>query len=102
MKTVRYISQIELDRAAGGAGPRPRRRGLPDKEDKVVDLAAWRAENLTAPDEPETERVSAPGRYGDREPVRRRRPAALDWAELAATLAVTAAFVALVLRVLWF
>ena len=74
-------------------------------EDKVVDLAAWKAENLIAPDGPEAGRASVLEQYGDREPVRRRhrRPAAaLDRAELAATLAVTAAFAALVLRVLFF
>ena len=105
MKTINCIPRVGLDRAAGDAGSRVRNRGLWAGEDKVVDLAGWKAENLTAQDEPETGRVSAPGQYGGREPVRRRRrnpAAARDWAELAATLAVTAAFAALVARVLLF
>ena len=105
MKTVYYIFRDELDRAAGGAAPRIRGRGLPAGEDKVVDLAAWKAENLIAPDEPEAGRVSALGQYGGRELVRRRHrssTAAQNRAELAATLAVTAAFMALILRVLLF
>ena len=98
-------------RPAGRAGADRGRRGvqrpepaLPAGEDKVVDLAVWRAEHLTAPDEPETGRVSAPGRYGDRRTIRRRRRLAAiqNFAELTATLAVTAALAALVLRVLLF
>lgn len=93
--------RVEQGRTAGGAGTRVRSRGLPAGEDKVVDLAAWKAENLMAPDEPEAGRAGAPEQYGGREPIRRRRRAsAWDRAELAATLAVTAAFVALILRVL--
>ena len=82
MKTVTYILRGEPARA---------------RKDNVVDLAAWRAEHL---DEPET----APERYRDRGPVRRRhrRPATLDWAEMAATLAVAVAFIALAARVLLF
>ena len=105
MKNVYYILRDELDRAAGDAGSRVRGRGRLVGEDKVVDLAAWKSENLTVPEEPEDGRMSDPGRYGDGGPVRRRRrrpAAALDWAELAATLAVTAAFAALILRVLLF
>ena len=69
-----------------------RDRGLP----KVVDLAAWRAEHL---DEP----AFVQERHRSRAPARRRsRRTALDWAELAATLAVTAAFIALAARVLLF
>ena len=92
------------DCAAGGSGPRIRSRGLPAGGDKVVDLAAWRAENLTVPDEPEAGWVNASGQRGSREPVRRRhrRSAAQDRAELAATLAVTVALLALAARVLLF
>ena len=87
MKTVNYIL-----------------RGGPVGEDKVVDLAAWKAEHLTALDEPGTGRAGAPGRCRGREPVRRRRrsTAARDWAELAATLAVTAVLLTLAARVLLF
>ena len=95
----------ELDRAAGGARPCVRSRGRPAGEDKVVDLAAWKAENLMELDDPEAGRVSALGQYGGRELVRRRHrrsTAVQNRAELAATLAVTAAFVALILRVLLF
>ena len=109
MKTVNYILRGELGRAAGGAErtavPRAGRRGLLAGEDKVVDLAAWKAEHLMALDEPEAGRVSALGQYGGRELVRRRQrrsTAAQNRAELAATLAVTAAFVVLILRVLLF
>ena len=90
MKTVNYTLTGEPVRASGNAGSRSRR--LP----KVVDLAAWRAEHLE-PDEP----ARAPEGDRNRAPVRRRRTA-LDWAELAATLAVTAAFLALAARVLLF
>ena len=109
MKTVNYILRGELDRAAGGAvrtaAPRVGRRGLLAGEDKVIDLAAWKAENLIVLDEPEAGRVSALGQYEGRELVRRRRrssTAAQNRAELAATLAVTAALVALILRVMLF
>ena len=74
-------------------------------KDNVVDLAAWKAENLAVPEEREVGRVGALERHEGRELVRRRRrrwTAARDWAELAATLAVTAAFVALIVRVLLF
>ena len=77
----------------------------PTGEGKVIDLAAWKAENLTALDEPDAGRVSALGQYGGRELVRRRRrrsAAARNRAELAATLAVTAFLVALIVRVLLF
>lgn len=81
MKTVNCMLRKGPDRTAG---------------DKVVDLAAWRAEHVAELDEPETAQIR---------PQRRRRthrPRALDWAELAATLAVTAAFLALIARVLLF
>ena len=93
MKTVSYIFRSETDRTSGDAGPRG--RDLP----KVVDLAAWKAEHLTEPDGPGADDL--PARRGDRGPVRRRWTA-LDRAELAATLAVAAAFLALAARVLLF
>ena len=79
-------------------------RDEPAGKGKVVDLAAWKAEHLIVSEEPEAGRVSAPGQYEGRAPVRRRRSseAARNRAELAATLAVAAAFAALVLRVLLF
>ena len=93
----------EMDRASGDAGSRIRDRGRRLAGDKVVDLAAWKAENLVELDGPETEPASTLGQYGGREPVRRcRRSAALDRAELAATLGVIAAFAALIVRVLLF
>ena len=82
MKIANYILSSRPDRAPG---------------DKVVDLAAWKAEHLMEPVGPETGGLTE--RCGAREPVRRRWTAS-DWAELAATLAVTAAFLALTLRVL--
>lgn len=78
-------------------------RSLLDGKSKVVDLAAWKAENLMVLGEPDAGRVSALGQYEGRELVRRRQrrsTAAQNRAELAATLAVTAAFVVLILRVL--
>ena len=86
MKTVNYLFESESARTTP--------RDLP----KVVDLTAWRAEHRAEQDEPEP--ANAPARYGDRKPARRRK--ALDWAELAATLAVAAAFLALAARVLLF
>ena len=80
-------------------------RDEPVREDKVVDLAAWKAENLVELDESEAGRVSALGQYEGRELVRRRQrrsTAAQNRAELAATLAVTAAFLVLIVRVLLF
>ena len=89
MKTKTYILHRNPDCVPGDAGPRDRE--LP----KVVDLAAWRAEH---PAEPE---AGLPETAAGREPVRRRWTA-LDWAELTATLAAAAAFVALTVRVLLF
>ena len=105
MKIINYILRDEPDRAAGGVGTRAGRRGLPAREDKVVDLAAWKAENLMTTGGPEAGQVSALGQYGGRVLVRRRQrrsTAARNRAELAATLAVAAAFAALALRVLLF
>ena len=104
MKNIYYILRDELDRAAGDARPRVRGRGMTVGAGKIVDMEAWKAENLIVPDGPEARRVSAFRQYGGREPVRRHRRAAAiqNWVELAATLAVTAAFVALAARVLLF
>ena len=101
MKTVNYILRDESERSAGRL---PGRRVLPPGEGKVVDLAAWKEGHLAVPDRPGAGRVSALERNRDREPVRRRRKstAVQDRAELAATLAVAAAFVALIVRVLLF
>ena len=92
MKSVNYIPQIRPD------------RGRPATRDKVVDLEAWKAEHLAERDGPETGSLpaGAPERRGSRRPVRRARRTALDRAELAATLAVAAAFLALAMRVLLF
>ena len=81
MKTVRCISQGELNRVPGS---------------KVVNLADWKADHFTELDKPEIERTRPRRRR------RTRRPGwtARDWAELAATLAVAAAFIALAARVL--
>lgn len=75
-------------------------------EDKVIDLAAWKAENLVEP-EPELaeEPESALGQYQGRELVRRprrRHQDALIRGELAATLSVVCVTAALMLRVLVF
>ena len=105
MKTVNYVLRVEREHGAGGAGRTAGHRVPLSGEGKVVDLAAWKAENLMETDEPEEERVNALGQYAGRELNRRRQrrlTAAQDRAELAATLAVAAAFAALVLRVLLF
>ena len=104
MKTVNYIFRVEPERTAGGARMSPGRRILTSRKGKVVDLAAWKAENLMLRDETDAgdQRANAPGRYGGRRQVRRRKLAARDWAELAVTLAVAAAFAALAVRVLLF
>ena len=87
MKSMNYIPQIGPD------------RDRPAVRDKVVDLEAWKAEHLAEPDGPEPDSLPAgpPERRG-RKQVR----TALDRAELAATLAVAAAFLALAMRVLLF
>ena len=59
-------------------------------EDKVVDFTAWKKEHFPEQAGPETRRT------------RPRRQTALDRAELAATLAVAVAFLALAARVLLF
>ena len=121
MKTI-YIDQKqwenhsldgELERASGDAGriAVPCRRsgglGLLAGEDKVIDLAAWKAENLVELDGPEgfDGLESGLGQYEGRELVRRprrRHEAARNRAELAATLSVVGAMAALIVRVLVF
>ena len=59
-------------------------------EDKVIDFTAWKKEHFPEPARPRPQRM------------RPRRGTTLDWAELAATLAVAAAFLALAARVLLF
>lgn len=70
-------------------------------EGKVIDLAAWKAENLVEL-EPEEQRSSALGLYEGRELVRRprRRWDALARGELAATLSVAGVMLAMMVRVL--
>ena len=105
MKTVNCVPRVGRERGAGGAGRTAGHRVLLSGEGKVVDLAAWKAENLMETDEPEEERANTLGQYAGRELNHRRQrrlTAAQDRAELAATLAVAAAFAALVLRVLLF
>ena len=71
------------------------------REDKVVDLAAWKAENLVEPEEQESGLAS----YGGRELVRRRRRrhnSALLKGELVATLSVAGVMLAMIVRVLVF
>ena len=101
MKTVNYILRDEPER---GAGQRSGRRVLPSGENKVVDLEAWKAENLMPQggSDARGRRAGTLGRYKGREPVRRRKLAAQDRAELAATLMVAAVLAALVVRVLLF
>ena len=95
MKTICYMTGNQWQKRTTGSA-------LPSREDKVIDLEAWKAENLILPEEPEAGQMSAPERRGNRERTRRRRATAWDWAELTATLAVTAVLVALFLRVLLF
>lgn len=74
------------------------------REGKVVDLAAWKAENLVEFDEPE-ELESGLGSYEGRELVRRRRrshTSAFRKGELAATLSVAGVMLAMILRVVVF
>ena len=101
MKNVNYILYIEPDRTSDDAGP----CGQRSAGDKVVDLAAWKEEHLADLDVTETDGLleSDPEQYEDRKQIRRqhRRPA-VDWAELAATLAVAVACLALAARVLLF
>ena len=68
---------------------------------KVIDLAAWKAENLVELEDPE----SGLGLYEGRELVRRprrRHDSALVKGELAATLSVVGLTLAMMIRVLVF
>lgn len=98
-----------LERAAGEGGPAaaPCWWETSAPAGKVVDLAAWKAENLVELEDPEAygETENGLGQYEGRELVRRRRrkhSAALTWAELAATLAAAGVMAAMILRVLVF
>lgn len=74
------------------------------REDKVIDLTAWKAENLVEleePDGPESGLGSYEGRELVRRP-RRRHDSALVKGELAATLAVVGLMLAIMIRVLVF
>ena len=112
MNTI-YLDQDVWTRAGGEqlgrAVGETARLGVPESraplagEGKVIDLAAWKVENLAEP-EPE-EQPSALGQYQGRELVRRRRRKyedALIKSELAATLSVVGVTAALMLRVLVF
>lgn len=104
MTTIYLDQTMWTERAVGeNAGLNlPERRAAAKPENKVIDLAAWKAENLVEfEDEPE----SGLGEYQGRELVRRHRDryeAMLARGELAATLSVVCAMLALVLRVLVF
>lgn len=115
MKTI-YVTQNQwqsrtldgqLERAVGDTGRMGVRclstAGRPEGGDKVIDLSAWKAENLVELEEPEFQ--SGLGEYEGRELVRRprrRHEAARNRAELAATLAVVGLMAALILRILMF
>ena len=115
MKTI-YVTQNQwqsrtldgqLERAVGDTGRMGVRclstAGRPEGGDKVIDLSAWKAENLVELEEPESQ--SGLGEYEGRELVRRlrrRHEAARNRAELAATLAVVGLMAALILRILMF
>lgn len=98
-----------LERASGGDGPAVRCWRMGDSAapvDKVVDLAAWRAENLAEPAEdafeaPESGLASYQGRELVRRPREKHR-AALALGELAATLSVLGLTLVMILRVLVF
>ena len=73
-------------------------------EDNVVDMAAWKAENLVELEKPE-EQASGLGQYEGRELVRRPRrkhECARVRAELVATLTVAVLILALIIWVLMF
>lgn len=96
----------ELDRAVGDTGRmagicRRDAAALWAGEDKVIDLAAWKAENLVELDEAE----SGLAQYEGRELVRHRRRkhrAGLTLGELGATLAAMSVMVGMILRVVVF
>lgn len=122
MKQTIYLTQQSLwqgeaagrrlERASGGeGGAAPCWWETAAPAGKVVDLAAWKAENLVELNEPEQpedgweEPESGLASYEGRELHRRPREkhrAALALGELAATLSAAGVMVALVLRVLVF
>ena len=96
-----------LEQASGGDSAAPRWWEAPSAPaGRVVDLAAWKAENLMELDragEETPEPESGLAAYGGRELRRRPREkhrAALALGELAATLSVAGLALALILRVL--
>ena len=104
MNTIYLDQTMWAGRAVGGDTglELPASRKAAETGGKVIDLTAWKTENLV---EPEGERESGLGNYQGRELVRRRRnryKALLARVELAATLSVVCAMAALVLRVLLF
>lgn len=118
MKKTIYFTQQELwrdeaagrrlKRASGGEGGRaPCWWETAAPAGKVVDLTAWKAENLVdldgseAGEAPESGLAAYAGRKLRRRP-RERRQAALALAELAATLSAAGVMAALILRVLVF
>lgn len=101
----------ELGRAVGDTGRMAgicrRDAALWAGEDKVIDLAAWKAENLVELDD--LERLDKPesglAQYQGRELVRRRRRKhrrGLTLGELSATLSAAGVMAAMVLRVFLF
>lgn len=120
MKKTIYLTQQSLwqreaagrrlERASGGeVGAAPCWWETAAPAGKVVDLAAWKAENLEELDtleeetlpEPESGLASYAGRELHRRPREKHR-AALALGELAATLSAAGVMVALILRVLVF
>ena len=104
MTTIYLDQTIWTERAVGeNTGLNlPERREAGERQNNVVDFAAWKAENLV---ELEEEPESGLGEYQGRELVRRHRDrheALLAKGELAATLSVVCAMAALVVRVLLF
>ena len=98
-----------LERVSGGEGGVSRGwLGTAAPAGRVVDLTAWKAENLVELDGPEDawgEKESGLAAYEGRELHRRPREkhrAALALGELAATLSAAGVMVALILRVLVF
>lgn len=106
MNTIYVTQDMWEGRAMGRAvgETQCRRPTAAAREDKVIDLTAWKAENLVELeelDEPE----SGLGLYEGRELVRRRRrrhDSALVKGELAATLSVAGLMLAMMIRVLVF
>ena len=108
MNTIYVTQDVWEDRAMGRAvGETQCRRSTAAaaaREDKVIDLAAWKAENLVELEEldgPESGLGSYEGRELVRRP-RRRHDSALVKGELAATLSVVGLMLAMMIRVLVF